>query len=577
MLLMTLYLFLGYLIPALCYLIYKIVVQHNVGRHVWSVILGVGIIYAIILYAFVYFQLPSRNILSIVGGNLVSMVVFYFSYKSIQSNTYGDKTAWEHNGFIKNIILGLLGLLAIIYLLGNLHSYLGVKKTYNSINNSYMKTSEAPTFKEDETPIALSPATVLNRVHKAVSDLPNSQYYDISKHVQAQYYRGKPVYVIPVEYSGFWAMQSSGKMIPGYFIIDATKQGATPRFVHKPYKYATSAYFGHDTSRYIYRHNPAWLTLGNHRAQLEIDNQGTPYWVQTVYKSEFLSHRINYAKLHVVVMNAQTGSIKTYSLKQLPKWIDEGITSDVASEMNKDFGYYSHGFLNSYFSKTGVKVPTKTGPEDGVTSVFDTNGTIHYFTDFTNPNSSDSALGYSMINARTGKLAYYHSSGLMDSSGAMDNADQNYKAQKWESKMPIIYNVNGHPTWVMNILDSTDAVRGYYYLNAQDQSIYGNGATVNSALEAYRQSLVNNGGSVGNTVKAKTKHLTGTVNRVAIVSNKNKVLFTLDNSNTVYTINTDDYSKANLLQKGDNVSFNAKVVDNQSVGNVKSFKNKNLN
>lgn len=38
--------------------------------------------------------------------------------------------------------------------------------------------------------------------------------------------------------------------------------------------------------------------------QLEIDDNGTSYWVQTVYKSEAFSHRVNYQKLHVVVMNA---------------------------------------------------------------------------------------------------------------------------------------------------------------------------------------------------------------------------------------------------------------------------------
>src|SRR5699024_2141655 len=122
------------------------------------------------------------------------------------------------------------------------------------------------------------------------------------------------------------------------------------------------------------------------------------------------------------------------------------------------------------------------------------------FTDFTNPNSkADSAMGYSMINARTGKLTYYSANGIMDSTGAKENADQNYKAQQWKAKMPVLYNINGRPTWVMTILDTSNAIRGYYYLDGQDQSIYGSGSNPTSALDDFRQALVNNGGTTKNT------------------------------------------------------------------------------
>lgn len=63
-----------------------------------------------------------------------------------------------------------------------------------------------------------------------------------------------------------------------------------------------TAYFNKDAERQIYRHSTSWLNLGS--PQLEIDNNGKPYWVQTLYKSEFLSHRVNYRKLHVAVMSA---------------------------------------------------------------------------------------------------------------------------------------------------------------------------------------------------------------------------------------------------------------------------------
>ena len=471
-----------------------------------------------IIYIFatlmVYFCLPSRNILSIIFGNASLGVIYEIPFLMSAQDVIGS----QEKRALKGCTLALITLF-VVAIAGNVHSKMSVKPTWNSIQKQYSKSSEAPTFKRNETPIALAPSTVLNRVRKSMSDIPNSQYYDSPDSVQAQYYKGKPVYIIPLSYDGFWAMHRA-KEIPGYFIVDATKQSASPKFVKKPYTYAQSAYFGKDVNRQIYRHNPEWLTMS--KPQLEIDDDGTPYWVQTVYKSEAFSHRANYQKLHVVVMNAQTGKQVTYSLNNLPKFIDEGITSDAAAKMNTIFGKYKHGFWN--FSRTGVVKPTNNGPEDGVTSIFNRDGSISYFTDFTNPNSkADSAMGYSMINARTGKLTYYKANGIMDSTGAKENANQNYKAQQWKAKMPILYNINGRPTWVMTILDNSNAVRGYYYLDAQDQSIYGSGSNPTSALDSFRQALVSNGATTKNTPGAKSKVVKGTVDREVVVSNKNKI------------------------------------------------------
>lgn len=524
-----------------------------------------------IIYIFatlmVYFCLPSRNILSIIFGNASLGVIYEIPFLMSAQDVIGS----QEKRALKGCTLALITLF-VVAIAGNVHSKMSVKPTWNSIQKQYSKSSEAPTFKRNETPVALAPNTVLNRVRKAMSDIPNSQYFDTPDTVQAQYYKGKPVYIIPLQYDGFFAMNRA-KEIPGYFIVSATSQNAEPKFVHKPYKYAQSAYFNHDVDRNIYRHNPEWLTMSN--PQLEIDDNGTPYWVQTVYKSEFMSHRPNYKKLHVVVMNAQTGKQNTYSLNNIPKFVDEGITSDAASSMNKIFGKYKNGFWN--FSRTGVIKPTNNGPEDGVTSIFNRDGSISYFTDFTNPNSkADSAMGYSMINARTGKLTYYKANGIMDSTGAKENANQNYKAQQWKAKMPVLYNINGRPTWVMTILDSSHAIRGYYYLDAQDQSIFGSGNNPTSALDSFRQALVSDGTTAKNTPGAKNKQVSGVADRVAVISSKNKVMFTLQGSNVVYTIDTNDYSNANLLRPGDKLSFKASVVNNRAVGNVKEFHNDSL-
>ena len=383
------------------------IVLATASNKIWAFISILPIL--IIAAVITYFLLPSRNLLSILWGN-----TFYgIFYLTLAFQAYDD----DDDASSKFLMVGIptLVILFLVCIGGSLHSHMSVKPTWDSIPKEYSKSTEAPTFKRNETPIALAPKTVINRVRKASSDIPNTQYYSISDEIQSQYYKGKPVYVIPIEYNGFFQSNRAGE-IPGYFIIDATRQNATPRFVKKPYYYAVSGYFNKDASRQIYRHNPSWLSLDT--PQLEIDDNGDPYWVQTVYKSE--------------------------------------------------------------------------------------------------------------------------------------------------------------PSWVMTILDSTHAIRGYYYLDASDQSVYGTGSNPTSALDSFRQALVDSGASAGNTPGEKKKNFSGVIDRAAVVSNKNKAMFMLKGKNIIFTVNTNDYDFANLIRPGDKVKFSANVVKGKSIGSVNEFKDESL-
>ena len=70
--------------------------------------------------------------------------------------------------------------------------------------------------------------------------------------------------------------------VPGYFIISATDINAQPEFVEKPIVYTPSAYFGKDAARKIYSAYPGYA---NARTIKKLDDQGNPYYIQTLYKS----------------------------------------------------------------------------------------------------------------------------------------------------------------------------------------------------------------------------------------------------------------------------------------------------
>ena len=77
-----------------------------------------------------------------------------------------------------------------------------------------------------------------------------------------------------------------------------------------------------------------------------------------------------------------------------------------------------------------VKIPTENGiyASGQITPMMNKEGNqLLYFTDFTSSEKDqDSALGYSLINARTGQVTYYRDTkvGIMDSDGAISIASK---------------------------------------------------------------------------------------------------------------------------------------------------------
>lgn len=541
---------------------------------------GVYIAYYLIALVAVFIVLPSKALFSLIILNVISGICYlpFLAFSSpdvvIETGENRPRVRSQNRGL--NVAAGILGLLFLTSLFGAAQTKFGVKPVYNSLKIKTMKT--APLLDKDATPIAIAPKTVRNKMNKAMSAVPNTSYYKLGA-LQTQVVKGKTVYIAPVEFDGFWRWQRAKKS-PGYFIIDATNVNAEPKFVKQPMTYTPSAYLFDDAQRVIYNRFPSWVQEG--QPQLEIKDNGEPYFIQTVYKARGVSSRINYKSLHVAVLNAKTGETKLYSAAGAPKFINESIASSTAAEMNEIFGWYSNGFFNAHFNKTGVKDPNSNGTEDGVTPVVDKHGNISYFNDFTSPKTgADSTMGYSMINARTGTLTYYTGKniGVMDSDGAKKIAEKEYVAQKWSATMPIMYNIDGTPTWVVSLLDSTGAFRSYAYIKAADQSVKAYATTATQALDQYRVQLASAGSTASSTTTSKTLKTSGTVERVVVIPNGDtqNVLFALKGQDTLWTIGTADYPKAVLMTAGDRVKLTGRVNEGAKTGTVEDYVNRTFN
>ena len=119
--------------------------------------------------------------------------------------------------------------------------------------------------------------------------------------------------------------------------------------------YQEDAYFLQDLHRHIYLNGV--VNYGMTEFTFEIDDEGNPYWVVSLYE-----HKIGYGGANAVgtaVVDAQSGEVKVYSIEDTPKWVDRIQPESFVVDQIRDWGLYVNGFLNSVISEEGVLLPSE--------------------------------------------------------------------------------------------------------------------------------------------------------------------------------------------------------------------------
>ena len=531
--------------------------------------LGLGSLVGILLLGymiFIWVALPSKSLLNYTLTNCVLGLIGVGIVYVINSGS--DLVTDRSSRFLKQVIaLIVLGVL----LLGASAGYdiYSKKQVYGTLN--LVEGTDTPELDKKDTPVTIPPKTVRNKMKKSMNQFENQQFYDLGD-LQVQKVKGEVVYVAPLEFKGFWRWLKGGES-EGYLQMSATDVYEQPVPVKTPMTYIPSAYFFKDVERKIYFATATYKSIGD--PQLEIDDEGHAYYVQTLYKPRGISENPNYRKMKIAVLDTEDGTVKVYDLDDVPAFIDAPISPEMASEMNSVYGKYENGWLNSRMAKKGVKLATENGTEDEVTPIFNELGEMLYFTDFTSPSSSDdSAIGYSFINARTGEITYYSKKNMMDSEGLINLVDLVYPEKKLEGNMPLLYNIDGVPTWVVSMLDKNGIFKKIAYVNATDSDIIAMEDNVSQTLQTYRLKLGEKTTNAASTSEAKNVEVSGKVSRLTppmVTSEATIIKFVLADGK-VYIVNTDDFEAATFLEKGDDVSFTAKLVDDDVQGYVADFK-----
>lgn len=360
---------------------------------------------------------------------------------------------------------------------------------------------EIKPFDETKTPASVPPKFARNKMKKAFGQVPNTSYYELGS-LQIQKVDGEFVYIAPVEFSGFFKWWNADTT-PGYFTMSATNSADNPKFVKAEMAYTPSSFFHKQVERHIRMKMPNLIFYGD--VQLEIDDDGKPHYIRSY--GEFISARNGFVVKGIVTVNPANGDVKKYTLADVPEFIDGAVSPEAVSLQNSYFGNYIHGFWNSVIGKKDVKLPSDEGTEANVSPIFDENGHMYYFTDFTSPKEGvDSMLGYALTDGKTGKATYYSGNleeSYMDSQGALQIIEKKFIEKKWSGEMPVLYNFYGEASWLTPVLDSNGFLQNYFIVSAANPeiSVYGN--SPNEALKLYKTAIQRGGSSVDGSSSAE--------------------------------------------------------------------------
>lgn len=358
-----------------------------------------------------------------------------------------------------------------------------------------------------------------------------------------------------------WVTNMSGTS--GYVMVSASNPQDV-RLVQevdgKPIKivYQPDAYLHQDLRRHMYL--KGYVNVGMTDFTLEIDDKGKPYWIVTLYENAVGYEGKN--AIGIATLDTQSGEVKSYDIKDAPKWIDRIQPQEFVTEQINDWGTYINGFLNSVISEKGVLVAT-----EGTSLVYGEDGKSYWYTGITSAGADDSTIGFMLVDTRTKEAKLYKQPGATETA-AMVSATGKVQEKNYDATFPVMYNILGKPTYVMSLKDKAGLVKMVAFVSVEDFNIVGIGDTKEEALRSYREQLKSKGNNVqvenDNTKVVKT----GTVKRISsdVIDGNTSYYFTLEGINdSIFIVSSKVSHEVPLTKEGDSIKIS---YDKEHKGNI---------
>lgn len=517
-----------------------------------------------------YITLPPLNIHSESFWIFILFVILIYGVAYLLTGVKqagGVKKVFSGVKAFKTVIIAALVPVAILIVGGIISStFLNANKYAEII------TVEEAVFEEDMpetglvTNIALmdtdSATKIGDRTLGALSDVV-SQYQVGASYSQINYNR-TPQKVANLEYVDFFKwFNNRNDGIPGMVMVDPVNSSAEYIELEKPMKYVESAYFGEDLHRKLRFSYPTKI-FGNY--SFEIDDSGNPYYIVSCLSPKvgvFGAMDVS----EVIVFDPCDGTHTLYALSEVPAWVDNVFTGDLASQKYDWYGTLKNGFWNSKIGNKDCKVTTD---DFGYIVIEDD---VWFFTGVTSVSSDESNIGFIISNARTGEYKFYPVIGAEEYS-AMQAAEGEVQEKGYVASFPSLINASGEATYIMVLKDNAGLVKLYALVNVENYSIVATGTTQAEAKQKYIE-LLKGEGIISNEENSavtpdSTKDAECTVTNIRIASiNGSSVIYINGDDGNIYKRTLADDEALMLIEIGDKI--NVKYTDTNANEKIKQI------
>lgn len=388
-----------------------------------------------------------------------------------------------------------------------------------------------------------------------------SQFEVASDYTQINY-KGKPVRITPLAYGNllkWFTNRSDG--IPAYISIDMATQNADCIRLDDGIKYSKSEHFGRLIYRYIRFNYPTYIFDD---INLEIDENGTPYWICPV-KDYTIGLFGGVTISNVVIVNAVTGEHTDYKVDEVPQWVDHVYSADLLISYYDYYGTLQHGYLNSILSQKGCLKTT-----EGYNYIA-LNDDVWVYTGITSVGGDESNVGFVLMNQRTAETKYYQIAGAEEFS-AMSSAEGKVQNLGYTATFPLLLNISGEPTYFISLKDSAGLVKMYAMVNIQKYTVVATATTTNECERQYKDMLISNNIQVddNNAEPVKTTKITGTITKLAsaVVEGNTHYYIALNDGKNIYDIDVSKNLGIVLKNVGDTVSIEYNDISESDTENI---------
>ncbi len=381
-------------------------------------------------------------------------------------------------------------------------------------------------------------------------------------------------WVAPLLHTGYFKWLSNRSGTPAYVIVSATNERDVRMVTEikgRPIKikYQPAAFLGDNLQRHLYF--SGFATTGLTDYTFEIDDEGNPYWVVTLYTNKIGFEGAD--AYGVAVVNAETGEIKQYGINDAPAWVDRIQPKEFVKHQLNAWGNY----VNGYFNFSGAEKLTTT---DGISLVYGSDNRSYWYAGLTSVGRDQGTVGFVLVDTRNKSATWYKQAGATEDAAQL-SAKGKVQEKGYTASFPILYNINGVPTYVMSLKDNAGLIKMIALVSVEDYSIVGVGNDLKSAVRAYKDAYNGSGkdSDFKLTPTAQGYSVAGKLSRISVdVSQGNSYYYIyLDNvPNKIFIGSTSISNELPITQVGDSVLLKYDDSRTETV-DLTSFDNLGLN